>query len=58
MRLNLYNVKLKGRDKSREYFVRAQDFLEAGTEAFVKAADEELDVVEVKIIEIGGTENA
>ena len=58
MRLNLYNVKLKGKEKSKEYFIRAQDFLEAETEVFLKAADEELDVVEVKITEIGGTENA
>lgn len=56
MKLNLYNVRLKGSDKSREYFVRAKDFTEATSEAFVKAAasGDDLEVDKVEISEIGG----
>lgn len=56
MKLNLYNVRLKGAEKSREYFVRAKDFMEATSEAFVKAAasGDDLEVNRVEISEIGG----
>ena len=56
MKLNLYNVRLKGSDKSREYFVRVKDFMEATSEAFVKAAasGDDLEVDKVEISEIGG----
>ena len=56
MMLNLYNVRLKGAEKSREYFVRAKDFMGAVSEAFVKAAisGDDLEVDKVEISEIGG----
>lgn len=56
MKLNLYNVRLKGSEKSREYFVRAKDFMDAANEAFIKAAisGDDLEVDKVEISEIGG----